>query len=109
MKNWTLKQWEEYGRRVEAVMEELGCDRSDAEGIVDAQLKQNRETIEGLSRSQLIDALLESDRTFRFDDQFGEWFESLLLDGFKGYRHRSDEDLREQLSERVARNEFLLN
>ncbi len=40
MKNWTPQQWEEYEQRVDAVMDELDCDRSDAEGVVDAQLKQ---------------------------------------------------------------------
>jgi hypothetical protein len=31
-------KWAEYDAMVEAVMEELGCDHSDAEGIVDARL-----------------------------------------------------------------------
>ena len=40
MKDWTPQQWEKYERMVDAVMDELDCDRSDAEGVVDAQLKQ---------------------------------------------------------------------
>lgn len=37
MENWTAQQWADYEQRVEAVMREYGCDRSDAEGVVDAQ------------------------------------------------------------------------
>ena len=31
-------KWAEYDAMVEAVMEELGCDHSDAQGVVDARL-----------------------------------------------------------------------
>jgi hypothetical protein len=40
MKDWTPQQWAEYEQRVETVMDELDCDRSDAEAVVDAQLKE---------------------------------------------------------------------
>lgn len=40
MENWTAQQWADYEQKVEAVMREYGCDRSDAEGVVDAQLKE---------------------------------------------------------------------
>jgi hypothetical protein len=36
----TPKQWEEYEKMIEAVMNELGCDHSDAEAVVDAKLNQ---------------------------------------------------------------------
>ena len=31
-------KWAEYDAMVEAVMQELGCDHSDAQGVVDARL-----------------------------------------------------------------------
>lgn len=40
MENWTAQQWAEYEQKVEAIMAEYGCDRSDAEGVVDVQLKE---------------------------------------------------------------------
>jgi hypothetical protein len=46
-----------------------------------------------MTRAEMTDALLEADLTFRFDDHFDWWFETILRDGFKGYRHMTDAEL----------------
>lgn len=67
------------------------------------------EKIEALSRLEIIDLLIEADQSFRFDDYFSEWFETILHNGFKGYRHQTDEQLAAELAERVARGQVFLD
>ena len=61
-----------------------------------------------MTRAEMTDALLEADLTFRFDDNFGDWFETILRDGFKGYRHMTDAELAQEYAERVANGHIVL-
>ncbi len=55
-----------------------------------------------MTKAEMINALIDADQTFRFDDNFGDWFETILRDGFKGYRHMTDPELSQEYAERVA-------
>ena len=55
-----------------------------------------------MTRAEMINALIDADQTFRFDDNFGEWFEMILRDGLKGYRHMTDSELAQEYAERAA-------
>lgn len=55
-----------------------------------------------MTRAETIKALIDADQTFRFDDNFGDWFEMILREGFKGYRHMSDSELAQEYAERAA-------
>ena len=55
-----------------------------------------------MTRAEMINALIDADQTFRFDDNFGDWFETILREGFKGYRHMTDSELAQEYAERVA-------
>lgn len=62
-----------------------------------------------MTRAEMTDALLEADLTFQFDDHFHWWFETILRDGFKGYRHMTDAELAAELAERVACGQVFLD
>ena len=61
-----------------------------------------------MTRAEMTDALLQADLTFQFDDHFHWWFETILRDGFKGYRHMTDAELAAELAERVANGHIVL-
>ena len=55
-----------------------------------------------MTRAETIKALIDADQTFRFDDNFGDWFDMILRERFKGYRHMTDSELAQEYAERVA-------
>ena len=60
----TPEQWEEYEKMVEAVMNELGCDHSDAEAVVDAKLKEGGQSADQVRALQFSAAYGMADANY---------------------------------------------
>jgi hypothetical protein len=54
-----------------------------------------------MTREQIIQALIESDQSFRFDEYFPSFLESIMREGFKGYHHMPDSELTKIYADRV--------
>lgn len=61
-----------------------------------------------MTRAEIINALIDSDQTFRFDDYFADWFDAVLREGFKGYRNMTDAELAELYADRVAKGHIVV-